>query len=77
MSATTALHEAAVKEACKTLRLPTMAAHAAKLGQEAEKEKQTYLGYLEALLLAEVDERERHAVQRRLKDARLPRFKTG
>jgi DNA replication protein DnaC len=32
--------------------------------------------YLEALLAAEVDERERHAIARRLKDAHLPRVKT-
>jgi DNA replication protein DnaC len=70
------LQESAIKEACKTLRLPTIAAQSAQLAQEAEKEHQTYLGYLGALLDTEVDERERNTVERRIKDAHLPRFKT-
>ena len=40
------------------------------------RERHTHLGYLEALLAAEVDERERHAIARRLKEAHLPRLKT-
>jgi DNA replication protein DnaC len=70
------VQESAIKEWCKTLRLPTMAAQSAQLAQEAEKEHQTYLGYLGALLDAEVDERERNTVERRIKDAHLPRLKT-
>jgi DNA replication protein DnaC len=42
----------------------------------AVKEKQSHLDYLEALLAAELEERERNTVQRRLRDARLPRLKT-
>jgi DNA replication protein DnaC len=70
------LQESAIKEWCKTLRLPTIAAQSSQLAQEAEKEHQTYLGYLGALLDAEVEERERNTVERRIKDAHLPRFKT-
>ncbi len=40
------------------------------------KQRQTYLGYLEALLAAELEERERNTIARRLKEARLPRMKT-
>jgi len=40
------------------------------------KEKQSHLDYLEALLTAELEERERNTVQRRLRDAHLPRLKT-
>jgi DNA replication protein DnaC len=40
------------------------------------RERNTHVGYLEALLSAELEERERHAIARRLKDARLPRLKT-
>jgi DNA replication protein DnaC len=65
-----------IKESCKTLRLPTVASQCVQLSQEAIKQKQTYLGYLGALLEAEVDERERHTVELRIKDARLPRLKT-
>src|SRR5207249_5076176 len=35
-----------------------------------------YLGYLEALLAAELEEREQRAIARRLRDARLPHVKT-
>jgi len=73
---TAKLQESAVKESCKILRLPTIAAQCAGLAQEAEKEKQTYLGYLGALLEVEVDERERNTVERRIREAHLPRFKT-
>jgi DNA replication protein DnaC len=46
------------------------------LAAQAVRERHTHLAYLEALLAAEVDERERHAIARRLKDAHLPRVKT-
>ena len=42
----------------------------------AERERHSYLGYLEALLVAELEERERRAIERRLKEAHLPRVKT-
>jgi DNA replication protein DnaC len=42
----------------------------------AVKQRQTYLRYLEALLAAELEERERNTIVRRIKDARLPRIKT-
>lgn len=34
------------------------------------------LGYLEALLQAELEEREQRRIERRLREARLPRIKT-
>jgi DNA replication protein DnaC len=70
------LHQQAIKQACKTLRLPTIAGQCARLAEEAERERQTYLGYLEALLAVEVEERERNTIERRIKEAHLPRFKT-
>jgi uncharacterized Zn finger protein len=42
----------------------------------AVKQRQTYLRYLEALLAAELEERERNTIARRIKDAHLPRLKT-
>jgi len=56
MSDQTSLQASAVKQACKTLRLPAIAGQSAQLAEEAEREHQTYLGYLEALLTAEVEE---------------------
>ena len=66
----------AVREQCHALRLPAVAGQCTRLAAQAERERQPYLGYLEALLAAELEERERKAVERRLKDARLPRVKT-
>jgi DNA replication protein DnaC len=77
MSATTsALQHATVAQQCKVLHLPAVASQFGPLAEQAVRERQTHVGYLEALLATEMDERERHAVARRLKDARLPRLKT-
>ena len=70
MSADTGkLQAAAIRELCKPLRLPTIAAQAVRLAEQAAKEKQSPLSFLEALLAAEIEEREQNAVGRRIKDA--------
>lgn len=76
MSAGVALQESVVKQHCKMLALPTIGGQCARLAEQAEREHQPYLGYLDALLQAEVDERERNAVTRRIREAHLPRLKT-
>ena len=58
------------------LHLPTVASQCAPLAEQAEREHQPYLGYLEALLAAELEDRERRAIDRRIKEAHLPRIKT-
>jgi len=70
------LERAAVEQSCKLLRLPTIAAQFERLAQEALKQRQTHTTYLAELLSAEVEERERHTIERRLREARLPRLKT-
>jgi DNA replication protein DnaC len=70
------LDAAAVEEHCRALRLPTVAAQFAQLAQEAMASNQTPISFLAALLAAEVEERERHTIERRLREARLPRMKT-
>jgi DNA replication protein DnaC len=40
------------------------------------KENQTHIRYLEALLALECEERDRHAIANRIRDAQLPRIKT-
>ncbi|HZK66838.1 MAG TPA: IS21-like element helper ATPase IstB [Chloroflexota bacterium] len=70
------LQESAVRQHCKLLHLPTVAGGCLRLADEAEREHQGYLGYLEALLQAEIEEREQNAVVRRIKDAHLPKVKT-
>lgn len=72
----TQLQDATIKQYCKTLRMPMMASQFNPLAEQAVREKKTHTGYLEALLTAEVEERERNTVDRRIKDAHLPRVKT-
>ena len=74
--AAAALEEATIKQQCKLLRMPAVAAQCARLAEQAVKERRTHLGYPEALLAAELEERERNVVERRIKDAHLPRLKT-
>jgi DNA replication protein DnaC len=60
----------------KALRLPTVASQAVRLAEQSAKEKQSPLSFLEALLSAEVEEREQNAVARRIKEAHFPKVKT-
>jgi len=70
------LQDATIKQHCKTLRMPTVAAQFSTLAEQAVREKQTHTGYLEALLNAETEDRERNTIDRRIKEAHLPRVKT-
>jgi len=70
------VEDSAIRQQCKLLRLPTVAGQFRSLAEQAVREKQSRSGYLEALLQAEVEERERNTIQRRLREARLPRMKT-
>lgn len=70
------LAEAAARQHAKALHLPTVGVQCLRLAEEAENSHQSYLGYLEALLGAEVEEREKNGIAQRIKDARLPKVKT-
>lgn len=71
-----ALVLATVEAHCRVLRLSTVAGQCERLAEEAVCTQQSPLSYLAELLGAEVDERERRTIERRLKEARLPRLKT-
>ncbi|RPJ83759.1 MAG: AAA family ATPase [Acidobacteria bacterium] len=71
-----ALEQATVVQQCKTLHLPGVGSAFVRLADEAARERRSYVGYLEALLATELDERERKTVARRLKDAHLPKMKS-
>ena len=73
---TQALEAATIRQSCKQLRMPTIGAQFGKLAEEAVKQKRSHLAYLDTLLGLEVEERERHVVERRLREAKLPRLKT-
>src|SRR5208337_4414689 len=57
-----ALEAATIRQQCKVLRMPTIAAQCAQLAEQAVRERRTHLGYLEALLQAELEERERRLI---------------
>ena len=73
---TTALEAATIGQQCKVLHLPTVAAQCAQLAEQAVRERRSHLSFLEALLQAELEEREQRLVERRLREAHLPRMKT-
>ena len=56
--------------------MPTVGSQCARLAEQAEREKQTHLSYVDALLEAEVEERDRNVVARRIKEAHFPKLKT-
>jgi DNA replication protein DnaC len=70
------LQEATIKAQCKSLHLPTVGAQFGSLAEQAVRENQGHVGYLEALLSSEMEERERKTIERRIKEAHLPRVKT-
>jgi DNA replication protein DnaC len=73
---TAALETATIRQQCKVLRMPTIAAQCAQVAEQAVRERRTHLGYLEALLQAELEERDQRLIERRIREARLPRMKT-
>src|SRR3954453_5890288 len=70
------LQEATIKQHCKSLRMPMIASQFGAVAEQAVREKKSHIGYLEALLTAEIEERERNTIDRRIKEAHLPRVKT-
>jgi DNA replication protein DnaC len=70
------LQDHAIRQHCKELRMPTIGGQFARLAETATREGHSHVGYLEALLAAEMEERENRAIVRRLHEAKLPRMKT-
>jgi len=67
--------DAAVDQACRALRLPTMRARFAELADAAERQQLTYRGFLAELLMSECDDRDRRRSERQLRAAGFPRQK--
>ena len=77
MSAAAAnLQQSTIRQYTRQLRLPTVGGQFLKLAEEAVKQKQGHVAYLEALLGVEVEERERKAVARRIQEAKFQKVKT-
>jgi len=70
------LEQASVQQYCKAMRVPVIGANFVTLAEQAVKENHSHVQYLEALLAMECEERDRHAIENRIRDARLPRMKT-
>jgi hypothetical protein len=66
---------AAVDQACRRLRLPTIRVVLDEALTVAGKEQVSYQGFLAKLLLAECDDRDRRSSTRRVKAANFPRDK--
>jgi|SRR6185437_10131179 len=75
-SQTQSLEHATIKQYCKAVRMPAIGANFASLAEQAVKENHSHVRYLEALLATECEERDRHAIENRIRDAQLPRVKT-
>jgi DNA replication protein DnaC len=72
----TTLRSEAIRQHCRQLRVPTVGSQFGRLAEEAVRQHHGPVRYLEALLAAEIEERERNAVLRRVFEAKLPRMKT-
>lgn len=70
------LQQSTIRQYTLQLRLPTVGGQFVKMAEEAGKQKLSHVAYLEALLAAEVEERERNAVARRIQEAKFPKVKT-
>jgi DNA replication protein DnaC len=66
---------AAIDQACRRLRLPTIRGLVEEATTVAQREQLTYHGFLAELLLAECDDRDRRSSVRRVKAAGFPRDK--
>jgi DNA replication protein DnaC len=75
-SHTESLEQASIRQYCKAVRVPAIAANFVTMAEEAVRDNHSHVRYLEALLAMECEERDRHAIQNRLRDAQLPRMKT-
>jgi DNA replication protein DnaC len=75
-AATVPVQQATIRQYAKQLQLTTIGGQFVQMAEQAVKEKQGHLNYLEALLGAEVEDRYRNAVARRIKDAHFPKVKT-
>ena len=73
---TESLEHASVRQYCKAVRVPTIGANFVPMAEQAVKENHSHIRYLEALLAMECEERDRHAIGNRIRDAQLHIFKT-
>ena len=66
---------AAIDQACRMLRLPTIRDRFTEIAAAADREQLSYLGFLAELVMAECDDRDRRRAARRVHEASFPRPK--
>jgi len=76
MSTDPGLQLATIRQYAKQLYLPTLAVQCERLAEQAGKQQLSHLRFLEALLEAEMEEREHRTVHRRIQEAHFPVVKT-
>ena len=69
------MQEASIHAHCKTFGIPTIAAQYSRIAEQATRQGHSRIRYLEALLAAEVEERQQRRIAWRLSEARLPKIK--
>jgi len=69
------VQQSTIREYTKQLHLPTVGGQFSKLAEEAIRQKQGHLAFLEVLLRTELEERERNAIARRIQEAKFPKVK--
>ncbi len=71
-----ALEHASVRQVCKAVKVPVVGANFVQLAEQAVKENRSHIGYLEALLAMESEERDSrapsHRAPARLSAPKLP-----
>ena len=67
--------DAAIDNACRILRQPTIRARFAETADKAEHDQLTYRGFLADLFMAECEDRDHRRAERRLRAAGFPRQK--
>jgi hypothetical protein len=59
-SHTDSLEQASIRQYCKAVRVPAIAANFVTMAEEAVRDNHSHVRYLEALLALECEERDRH-----------------
>ena len=67
--------DAAIDQACRILRLPTIRGRHAEIAAAATRQQASYKGFLAELLSVECDDREQRRKARLVRDAAFPRQK--
>jgi DNA replication protein DnaC len=70
------LQQSTIRQYTRQLRLPTIGGQFVRLAEQAVKQQLGHLAYLEALLSAEMEERDKNAIARRIQEAKFPKLKT-